>query len=79
MRTAIWRQREYGTDPGFPPPILVRGRYRWIFSDVERHIASLSIENQHAAEPKKRPGRPRTDAPQSSNADEIDESIGYQP
>lgn len=41
IRAAIWRARHFGTDPGFPMPILIRGRYRWLKSSVCGHVGQL--------------------------------------
>lgn len=34
IRTAVWRARKYGSDPGIPMPSLIRGQYRWLKSAV---------------------------------------------
>lgn len=58
IRTAIWRHREYGIDPGFPAPLLIRGRYRWMAEDIERHLQSLVGSDLKVGEGA-RVGRPR--------------------
>lgn len=38
IRTAIWRKRHEGKDPGIPMPFLVRRRYRWLRAAVMRDL-----------------------------------------
>ena len=49
IRTAIWRFRRFGDDPGFPLPVLIGGRYRWLESIVAQHLRSLADAQQAAA------------------------------
>jgi len=42
VRTALWRYRKYGSDPGVPEPIMIRGRYRWLKSAVQDHLRCLT-------------------------------------
>jgi hypothetical protein len=41
IRTALWRQRRHGIDPGIPLPMLISGRYRWLGSAVAEHFQTL--------------------------------------
>ncbi len=40
LRMALWRHTHTGADPGVPLPRKVRGRYRWLRSDINRHLAA---------------------------------------
>jgi hypothetical protein len=41
IRTALWRHRHFGIDPGVPLPMLIRGKYCWFASVVAAHLQEL--------------------------------------
>ncbi len=59
VRTAVWRQLQFGTDPGFPPPLRIRRQLLWDRERVLAHLESLGAETS-ASEVKPRPGRRRS-------------------
>ena len=62
------RKRELAARYGFPRPIAIPGRERWLRSDIDAWLASRSQAAQPAAEPaavevKAKPGRKRNAVP----------------
>lgn len=51
IRTALWRHRRDGVDPGFALPTKVRGRYRWSRQAVEAHLKQLRDAHTDEAKP----------------------------
>ena len=41
IRTALWRHRTQGNDPGIPLPFRMRGRCYWRIPEVKAHLALL--------------------------------------
>lgn len=42
IRTAIWRYRRLGIDPGLPLPTKESGRLRWLKSGVSKYLLNLA-------------------------------------
>jgi hypothetical protein len=63
IRTAVWRQRQYQIDPGFPPPFKRGRKLLWLADLVYRHLSALSADGSGGSESQpdghSRPGRPR--------------------
>lgn len=38
IQVAVQRLRHTGRDPGFPPPMLIRGRHYWLAREVKEHL-----------------------------------------
>ncbi|MGH8539436.1 MAG: hypothetical protein ACRETW_02895 [Stenotrophobium sp.] len=69
IRMAIWRQRQYGSDPGFPAPLLLRRRYRWLKATVVAQLETRTTNMSVSSVLTKRAGRPRGGQPPTIESD----------